>query len=131
MAPRVVREIRDRVPGRLRSYFTLVAGLAFQAAPAAYASVSYGPLLFALPIPTWIQTRPQKTPDGDSPWIPTPRAGGDIQVERRPCLRIGTAAGRPGRVDAPARNFDLETDDAQLARPAGDGDRVETIRLVP
>ena len=92
-----------------------------------YASVSTVHCCLLFRFRTWIQTRPQKTPDGNSPWIPMPRGrAATFRSSVGRCPRIGT--GRWTRRCALTRagpGIRLETDRCPgIARPAGDGDRV-------
>ena len=99
-----------------------------------YASVSYGPLLFALAIPD------------EDPGMPLPaarwryaldnapqRQGADIEVQRAGDARtLGLAAPAPLSLQVPARTVDWNPTEVQ-ALPAVplEGGRAETIRLIP
>ena len=58
MAPRVERGYETEFPAANRQYYGPEPDAVFQPRRLPYASVVYGPLLFALPIPDVIPTRP-------------------------------------------------------------------------
>ena len=98
MQPRVVRGFETEFPAANRGYFGFEPAAVFQPRRLPYASVLYGPLLFALPIP---EVDPN-TPVKDAKWqyaLDADAGGqgrrhqGGAQADARP---LGLAAGRPG-----------------------------------
>jgi len=102
-----------------------------------YASVSYGPLLFALPIP---DTQGPNTPDPAAKWkdaldAPGDRLGIDVTVERQPMPpRWDWPLASPLRLRAHGATIDWDPDPKAPrlpAEPSADGKPPETITLVP
>ena len=149
MAPRVLRGFESEFPAANHGYFSFEPPAVFKPRRLPYASVLYGPLLFALPIP---DVNPD-TPAKDVRWqyaLDVPRPGGaapggshgnetvaaeapGIAVQRRPMpAHWDWPLDSPLRLTAPAEAFDWKPSDAQALpeRPVT-GTTHETIRLVP
>ena len=127
MEPRVVRGYETEFPSANRKYFDFEPAAVFQPRRLPYASVLYGPLLFALPIPDVDPNTPVK----DAKWqyaLDTDAGRRDAGITggtQADARALGLAAGRPGGVDVPAQAFDWKPTDAQaLPDQAGDGNRV-------
>jgi hypothetical protein len=134
MAPRVLRGFETAFPSENRAYFEFEPAAVFQPRRLPYASVLYGPLLFALPIP---DVDPN-TPAQDAKWqyaldTDAKRPDHGIQVQRKPMpAHWDWPLAAPIVLTAPARAFAWQPTDAQ-ALPAlpVTGTAAETIRLVP
>ena len=149
MAPRVLRGFETEFPAADHSYFSFEPTAVFKPRRLPYASVLYGPLLFALPIPDVDPDQPVK----DARWqyaldlqrcqaVAHGKAGGNeaapvgpggIAVERRSMpAHWDWPLDAPLRLSAPAQAFDWKASDAQALpdRPVTGG-TPETIRLVP
>jgi hypothetical protein len=105
---------------------------------APYASVSYGPLLFALPI---ADTKDPNTPDPTARWnyaldVQGETAETDITVDRQPMpARWDWPLASPLKLRAPAVACDwtppTSKEDALPGQPVSSGSPVEAITLVP
>lgn len=134
MKPRVLRGFETEMPRVNRDYWDFMPEAIFQPRRLPFASVLYGPLLFALPIP---DVDPN-TPVADARWqyaldAEGSQHGGDIHVQRRPMpSRWDWSLDAPVQLTAPAQAFAWQPTDAQ-ALPDGPviGASAETIRLVP
>jgi hypothetical protein len=108
-------------------------GLA-NAAP--YATVSYGPLLFALPI---ADTQDANTPDPAAKWnyaltVPGEKPGADITVERSPMpTRWDWPLASPLKLRANAVSFDWKPEPGKPlpSQPVAAKEPPETITLIP
>jgi hypothetical protein len=134
MQPRVVCGSETEFPAANRGYFDFEPAALFQPRRLPYASVSLGPLLFALPIP---DVDPN-TPAADAKWqyaldTDTSRQGTDIRVERQPMpAHWDWPLDAPVVLQAPAQAFDWQPTDAQaLPDKPVTGTASETVRLVP
>jgi hypothetical protein len=121
-------------PASNRQYFSFKPGAVFEKRRLPYASVSYGPLLFALPIPD----KDPNTPVPDARWRfaldnDADRNGADVELERRPMPpKWDWPLESPLALKVPARTFDWSPTDAQpLPNAPVAGGKAETIRLIP
>ena len=134
MRPRVSRGYETQFPSENREYFAFEPAQVFQSRRLPYASVSLGPLLFALPIP---DVDPN-TPASGTAWrfaldADPSRADGGIRVVRRAMPpHWDWPLDGPVELVVRARPFDWEPTDAQ-ALPSGPvtGGAPERIHLVP
>ena len=134
MEPRVERGWETAFPSENRKYYRFEPEAVFQPRRFPYASVVYGPLLFALPI----RDVDPNTPAPDAKWqyaldTDAARQGGDVEVERRPMpAHWDWPLEAPLVLKAPARTFDWQPSDAQALpdKPVAGG-ASETVRLVP
>jgi hypothetical protein len=133
MAVRIVRGHENEYPSSLREYFHHEPDSLFEKRSLPYASVSLGPLLFALAIPD----KDANTPVADAKWqyaldIAPVRAG-EVRVERSPMpAHWDWPLAAPIRLAVPARAFDWQPTNAQALPPGPvTGGRAETISLVP
>jgi len=134
MKPRVIRGYETEFPSANRGYFRFEPDAVFTPRRLPYASVLYGPLLFALPI---ADVNPN-TPAADARWqfaLDTDAAHGDpgLKVRRRRMPRVWDwPLKAPLTIQAPARSFDWHPTDAQALpeKPVNGGSRA-VIRLVP
>jgi hypothetical protein len=133
MTPRVEHGFETEFPAANRQYFRFEPDSLFQPRRLPYASVLYGPLLFALPLP---DVDPN-TPVQDAKWqyaLDTDAAARDagIQVQRRPMpAHWDWPLDAPITLTAPARAFDWKPTDAQaLPEKPVAGTSSETIGLV-
>jgi hypothetical protein len=117
-----------------RAYFDFEPAAVFQPRRLPYASVLYGPLLFALPIPDVDPNTPAK----DANWhyaLDTDASRPDygIKVQRKPMpAHWGWPLDAPVALTARAQAFDWKPTDAQaLPDQPVTGTAAETIRLVP
>ena len=134
MQPKVVRGCETEFPAANRKYFGFEPDSLFQPRRLPYASVEYGPLLFALPIP---DVDPN-TPDPAARWqyaldTDAARPDGGITVARQPMpARWDWPLSAPLKLQAPARTFEWKPTDAQALPDAPvSGEKTETITLVP
>ena len=134
MEPRVLRGFETEFPASNRAYFDFEPAVLFQPRRLPYASVLFGPLLFALPIP---DVDPN-TPVRDARWqyaldTDTSQRDHGIRVHRKPMpAHWDWPLDAPVALAAPAQAFDWKPTDAQ-ALPDGpvSGVASEQIRLVP
>ena len=134
MEPNVLRGYETEFPSANRKYFSFEPDEVFQPRRLPYASVLYGPLLFALPIPDVNAN----TPAPDAKWqyaLDTDAGHSDtgITVEHRPMpAHWDWPLDAPVAMKVPARAFDWKPTDVQALpeRPVG-GTASETICLVP
>jgi hypothetical protein len=134
MPIRVVRDYETEFPAAVKSYFAFEPAPVFTKRRLPYASVSLGPLLFALPI----ADEDPNTPLPGAQWqfaldTAAPGNGSDITVERRampPAWNWPLDA--PVQLRVPAQAIDWQPTDAQ-ALPDGPvtGKGPQSIRLVP
>ncbi len=134
MAPRVIRGCETEFPSANRQYFGFEPAAVFEHRSLPYASVLYGPLLFALPIPDL----DPNTPQPDARWqfaldTDARRADAGLKVERKQMpSRWDWPLQAPVTIRAPARYFDWRPSDAQaLPEQPVSGGAAEIIRLVP
>ncbi len=149
MAPRILRGFETEFPAADRGYFSFEPAAVFKPRRLPYASVLYGPLLFALPIPDVDPNTPVK----DAKWqyaLDLQRCQGiargkarenetdslgppSIAVERRAMpAHWDWPLDAPLRLTVPAQAFDWKPSDAQaLPDQPVTGATHETIRLVP
>jgi len=134
MEPRVVRGFETEFPAENYKYYAFEPAAVFQIRRLPYASVLYGPLLFALPIP---DVDPN-TPVTDAKWqyaldtdVNQPDYG--IKVDRKPMpSHWDWPLDAPVMLTAPAQAFDWRPTDAQaLPDLPVTGIDSETVRLVP
>ena len=134
MHPEVVRGYETEFPSANREYFSFEPAQVFQFRRLPYASVFYGPLLFALPIPEVDSNTPVKTSKWKYAINTDARIRDDgIKVVRQPMpAHWDWSPDAPVALEAPARAFDWQPTDAQALpdRPI-EGFGSETIRLVP
>lgn len=134
MSVRIVRGHETEYLAEARGYFGSKPDELFARRRLPYASVFYGPLLFALPIPD----KDPNTPATDARWQfalanDAAKEGADIAVERKAMAdKWDWPLDAPLTLRTPARAFDWKVSDTQ-ALPADtvEGDATETIRLVP
>jgi hypothetical protein len=134
MAPRLVRGFETEFPAANRGYFDFEPAAVFQPRRLPYASLLYGPLLFALPIPDVDPNTPVK----DAKWqyaldADAGERDAGVTVERKTMpAHWDWPLDAPLALRAPARAFDWKPSDAH-ALPDGPvtGTASETIRLIP
>jgi len=134
MTPCVVRGYETEFPSANRDYFKFEPAPLFSPRHLPYASVLYGPLLFALPI----ADIDPNTPAEHARWqfaLDTDTAHGDngIKVKRKPMPHHWDwPLDAPVAIQVPSRSFDWNPNDAQALpeRPVTGG-LSESIRLVP
>jgi uncharacterized protein len=133
MRVRVDRGLEGPYPAEARGYFHQIPQALFEPRALPFASVSYGPLLFALPIPE----QDENTPVDGAKWQyalnlhPDEAAG--IKVERTPMpARWNWPLDAPLALTVPARAFDWQPTLVQAlpAAPVAGGEP-ERIRLIP
>jgi hypothetical protein len=134
MVPRVMRGYETEFPPANRDYFRFEPAPLFSPRRLPYASVLYGPLLFALPI---ADVDPN-SPVANGRWqfaLDTDLAHGEneLKIERKPMpRRWDWPLDAPLAIRAPARSFDWHPNDAQaLPEQPVSGGLFESIRLVP
>ncbi len=134
MAPRVERGYETEFPAANRQYYQREPDAVFQLRRLPYASVVYGPLLFALPI----RDIDPNTPAKGAKWqyaldVEAWNAAHAIQVERKAMpAHWDWPLDGPLVLTAPARSIDWKPSDAQpLPNGPVVGTSSETIRLVP
>ena len=134
MHPEVVRGYETEFPSANRDYFSFEPAQVFERRHLPYASVSYGPLLFALPIAEVDANTPVKTAKWRYAIAVDPRMRDEgIRVVRQPMpAHWDWSPDAPVALEAPARAFDWQPTDAQALpeRPI-EGPASETLRLVP
>ena len=133
MAVKIATGHETEYPASLRGYFHHEPAAVFQKRRLPYASVSLGPLLFALPIPD----QDPNTPVPEAKWQYAldiaPARAADVPIQRDPMpAHWDWPLDAPIRLAVPAREFDWHPTNAQ-ALPPGPvaGERSETIHLVP
>ena len=134
MQPQVIRGFETPFPSANRGYFSFQPDTLFQPRRLPYASVLYGPLLFALPIPDL----DPNTPVPDAHWqyaldTEASQQANGIQVQRKPMpARWDWPLDAPLVLSVPARAFDWKPTDAQALPDAPvTGSAAATLRLVP
>jgi hypothetical protein len=133
MEPRVIRGFETEFPAANRQYFAFEPAAVFQPRRLPYASVLYGPLLFALPIPDVDPNTPAK----DAKWqyaldAAAVQRGHRIQVHRKPMpAHWDWPLDAPVTLTAPAQAFDWKPTDAQALPDKPVTGKAETVRLVP
>ncbi|MGA2247788.1 MAG: beta-L-arabinofuranosidase domain-containing protein [Verrucomicrobiota bacterium] len=134
MSVRITRGFEMEFPAANREYFGYMQASVFQKKRLPYESVSFGPLLFALPIPDL----DPNTVAPDARWKfaldNSPRKKGrDITIERHPMpARWDWPLAAPIVLKVPAKAFDWNPTEAQALpeAPVNDG-KSETISLIP
>ena len=121
-------------PSYYRNYFSFEPDAVFQKRRFPYESVTYGPLLFALPI----ADKDPNTRVADARWrfaldVDAHRGAAEAEVERRPMpAKWDWPLDAPLAIKLPARAFDWKPSDIQpLPAEPVQGTAAETIRLVP
>ena len=117
-----------------REYFSYKPDAVFKQRRFPYESVSYGPLLFALPI----ADKDPNTRVKDARWqfaldVDINRVAAEAKIERQPMpAKWDWPLDAPIAITLPAKTFDWKPSDAQ-ALPAApvEGIAAETIRLIP
>ena len=134
MVPCVIRGYETEFPLANRGYFKFEPDALFTPRRLPYASVLYGPLLFALPI----ADLDPNTPAPGARWqfaLDPDAAHGDpgLKVQRRPMPHVWDwPLEAPLTIQVPARTFDWHPTDAQaLPEKPVNGGSSATIRLVP
>jgi hypothetical protein len=133
MAVRIACGHENEYPASLRSYFRIEPDSMFQKRRLPYASVSLGPLLFALPI----ADKDANTPMPGAKWQYAldiaPSQAGQLAPQRKPMpTHWDWPLDAPVALAVPARAFDWQPSNAQALPPGPvTGARSETIRLVP
>ncbi len=133
MAARVSRGYETEIPAANREYFGFQSEALFKPRRLPYASVLYGPLLFALRIP-------ELDPDTPTWWLKwqyalnvDPKNASEIRVKRRRMTSPWDwSPEAPVALTVPARSFEWNPTDAQAlpSEPVA-GDSSESITLVP
>ncbi len=133
MTVQCVRGYETEYPSMYRTYFDYKPDEVFKKRRFPYESVSYGPLLFALPIPD----KDPNTRVADAKWQYAldvdPNRVADVKVDRRPMpSKWDWPLDAPLTITLPAKMFDWRPSDVQAlpAEPV-DGIAAESIRLVP
>lgn len=134
MTPQVVRGYETEVPLANRKYFGYRGEEYFQPYRRPYASVHFGPLLFALPVP---DVDPN-TPAADAKWqyaldADTTACDAGITVKRQPMpAHWDWSLSAPVMLEAPVQVFDWQPTDAQSlpAKPVT-GSAATSVGLVP
>ncbi len=134
MPIRVVRDYETEFPSAVKSYFAFEPAPVFIKRRLPYASVSLGPLLFALPI----ADEDPNTPLPGARWqyaldTAVQGSGSDITVQRKAMPpKWNWPLDAPVELRVPAQAFDWKPTDAQ-ALPEGPvtGTGPQSIRLVP
>ncbi len=134
MEPMVLRGYETEFPSANRKYFSFEPAEVFQPRRLPYASVLYGPLLFALPI----ADVNANTPVQDAKWqyaldTDAKRHDAGITVERQPMpARWDWPLDAPVALKVPAQSFDWRPTDAHaLPEKPVTGTASETVRMVP
>ncbi|MBN2291800.1 MAG: glycoside hydrolase family 127 protein [Pirellulales bacterium] len=133
MSVRVARGYENEYP-RSGRYFSTKAPSLYEKRLLPFETVSYGPLLFALPVPE----KDINTPVANAKWQyalnnDAKRKGSDIEVERRAMPATWNwPLAAPISLKVPATAFDWRPTDAQaLPNSTVAGTKDETISLVP
>jgi uncharacterized protein len=134
MDVRCVRGYETEYPSMYRSYFDYKPDEVFKKRRFPYESISYGPLLFALPI----ADKDPNTRVAEAKWqyaldVDAARVGVEAKVERRQMpAKWDWPIDAPLTITVPAKAFDWRPSDVQAlpAEPVDEG-TAETIRLVP
>ncbi len=134
MPVRVARGFETEYPASLRGYFGFKPDSVFQKRRLPYASVSYGPLLFALAIPD----KDPNTPAPGARWqfaldAQPARKGSDIEISRHAMpAHWDWPLDAPLALCVPAKAIQWNpTDAVPLPAATVQGGLPETIRLVP
>ncbi|MEI8371280.1 MAG: beta-L-arabinofuranosidase domain-containing protein [Planctomycetota bacterium] len=134
MPIQVVRDYETEFPSAIRKYFAFEPATVFTKRRLPYASVSLGPLLFALPI----ADQDANTPVPGVQWqyaldTISQRNGADITVERSPMPPAWSwPLDAPVKLSVPAQVIDWNPTDAQALPDAPvTGKGSQSIRLVP
>jgi hypothetical protein len=134
MRVQVARGYETEYPTANHKYFSYKPSEMFEKRRLPYESVSYGPLLFALPIPD----KDPNTPVPDARWQfaldnDAKLDGAEIELERRPMpSKWDWPLDAPLSLTVPAKAFDWTPTEAQpLPKAPVEGGKAETIRLIP
>lgn len=134
MSVQLARGFEIEYPGSTRKYFGFKPDVVFEKRRLPFESISYGPLLFALPI----ADKDPNTPAADARWqfaldSDAKRGGADVEVERRAMPpKWDWPLDAPIALRVPARAFDWKpTNEHALPDTAVAGDQPQTIRLIP
>jgi uncharacterized protein len=134
MSPLVARGVETEYPTADRKYFGYKPDVVFKPRRLPFESISYGPLLFALPIPD----RDANTPEPGARWQfaldnNSARDGSDIKIHRnRMPAKWNWPLDAPIVLAIPARSFDWRPTDAQALPDAPvEGGKSEVIKLIP
>lgn len=134
MAVQVARGYETEYPSMYRQYFNFKPDVVFKKRRFPYESVSYGPLLFALPI----ADKDPNTRVADAKWqyaldVDTRRLADEAKIERRLMpAKWDWPLDAPLTITLPARTFDWKPSDIQaLPGEPVNGAAAERIRLVP
>lgn len=134
MQVRATCDCETEYPASSRQYFGTRPSAVYEPRRLPYETLSYGPLLFSLPIP---DIDPH-TPAPDAKWRyaldnDAARNGGDIEVIRRPMPAVWAwPLESPIVLRTPAREFDWQPTESQaLPNAPIDGGQPATIELVP
>lgn len=134
MTPRVVRGFETEYPRENRQYLLYQPDIVFEPRRLPYASVDYGPLLFALPI----RDLDANTPSPDTKWqyaLDTAACQSDtsrIGVERKPMPpHWDWPLDAPVALTVPAQEFDWQPTDGQALPNEPVSGAASTVRLVP
>jgi hypothetical protein len=134
MSIQVVRDYETEFPAAIRKYFSFEPASLFTRRRLPYASVSLGPLLFALPI----ADQDANTPVPAARWqyaldMAEERNGADITIERGAMPAAWNwPLDAPLKVSVPAQVIDWNPTDAQaLPETPVAGKGAQFIRLVP
>jgi hypothetical protein len=134
MPIQVVRDYETEFPPEFKKYFAFEPAAVFTKRRLPYASVSLGPLLFALPI----ADQDANTPAPGAQWqyaldMIAQRNGSDITVERSPMPATWNwPLDAPVQLRVPAQAIDWKPSDAQALPDAPvTGKEPRSIRLIP
>jgi uncharacterized protein len=134
MAVQCVQGYETEYPKTYRSYFDYKPDEVFRKRRLPYASVSYGPLLFALPI----ADKDPNTHVANAKWqyaldLDPKQVATAAQVTRQPMpAKWDWPLNAPLTISVPAKTFNWKPTDAQaLPSEAVEGATAETIRLIP
>jgi hypothetical protein len=134
MKVQCVRGYETEYPSTYRQYFDYKPDVVFKKRRLPYKSVSYGPLLFALPI----ADKDPNTRVADASWqyaldVASEQVAIEAEIERHPMpAKWDWPLNAPIAIKLPAKKFDWRPSDIQpLPEKPVDGGTAETIRLIP
>jgi hypothetical protein len=133
MTVSIARGCEGVYPKELREYFSRIPDSLFQPRALPYASISYGPLLFALPIPEKDNNTPADGAKFGYALDANPSVAGKIKVARTKMpARWDWPVAAPVTLRVPVCAFDWKPSIVQaLPSTPVAGDKSETVTLVP